>query len=150
MIHRLILICFIIFSGSLHAAEVIREFDSPEQERRYQVLIDELRCLVCQNQNLADSNADLAQDLRNRTYKMIRQGRSDDEILDYMVARYGDFVLYKPPVKAATLLLWYGPIVILLAALFMFWRSSRRKSDVSLAALSDSQRRKVKQQLLDD
>ena len=146
---RLVLICFLVYAGAIGAAEVLLKFDSLEQETRYHELIDELRCLVCQNQNLADSNADLAQDLRDRTYKMIRQGDSDDEIIDYMVERYGEFVLYKPPVKTSTLLLWYGPIVILIIAIFFLWRNSRRKSDTSIAALSEAQRRKVKR-LLDD
>ena len=96
-----------------HAAIETHTFDTPAQEQRYKHLIDELRCLVCQNQNLADSDAELAQDLRRKTYEMVRAGKSDQEILDYMVQRYGDFVLYRPPLKGTTLALWVGPFLIL-------------------------------------
>jgi cytochrome c-type biogenesis protein CcmH len=88
----------------------------PVLEKRVMRLATELRCLVCQNQSLADSNADLAIDLKNQVREMVAAGRSDDEIRDYMVARYGDFVLYKPPFRAATLMLWVGPFLILAAA----------------------------------
>ena len=76
-------------------------------------LAAELRCLVCQNQTLADSNAPLAEDLRNQVREKMRRGASDSEIVDYMVARYGDFVLYRPPLKLTTLLLWFGPLLLL-------------------------------------
>lgn len=94
------------------AAVEPRVFDSPEQEARFDRLIEELRCLVCQNQNLADSDADLAQDLRRETYEMLRAGKTDEEILTFMVERYGDFVLYRPPVKSTTFLLWFGPFLL--------------------------------------
>ena len=84
-------------------------FDTAEQEEAYNKLIFELRCLVCQNQNLADSNAELAQDLRREVYKMISSGQSENEVVDFMVARYGDFVLYRPPMNTSTALLWVGP-----------------------------------------
>jgi len=90
------------------------EFDSPEQEARYDRLVNELRCLVCQNQTIADSNADLAKDLRRQTLEMLRQGKSDDEIVKFMTDRYGDFVLYRPPVKPTTWLLWGAPMILLL------------------------------------
>ena len=89
-----------------------RAFDRPEQEARYRALIAELRCLVCQNQTLAESDAELARDLRDQTYEMIQAGRSDDEIVEFMVGRYGDFVLYRPPVTVTTALLWFGPAVL--------------------------------------
>lgn len=91
--------------------------DDPVAEKRLVKLSEELRCLVCQNQNIADSNAELAQDLRREIRTMIQAGKSDKEIVDFMVARYGDFVLYRPPVKATTLLLWAGPLVFMLAGL---------------------------------
>jgi len=84
-------------------------FDDPDKEARYRVLIAELRCLVCQNQNLADSNAELAQDLRRQTYEMVQKGSSSEEVITYMVQRYGDFVLYRPPFRPSTALLWAGP-----------------------------------------
>ncbi len=91
----------------------------PVAEKRLQGLSEELRCLVCQNQNIADSNAELAQDLRREIRGMIKAGKSDKEIVDFMVARYGDFVLYRPPVKGITLLLWGGPIVLMLLGLLV-------------------------------
>jgi cytochrome c-type biogenesis protein CcmH len=81
-------------------------------------LSEKLRCLVCQNQTIADSNAELAQDLRRQIHEQIAAGKSDDQIVDYMVARYGDFVLYQPPVKATTMLLWAGPALLLLLGVF--------------------------------
>lgn len=104
-----------------------REFESEEQLARYKTLVYELRCLVCQNQNLADSDADLAADLRREVYRMIREGKSNDQIIDFMVARYGDFVLYRPPLKAKTLLLWTGPFVLGIGALFALLVQLRRR-----------------------
>ena len=93
--------------------------NDPVAEKRLQGLSEELRCLVCQNQNIADSNAELAQDLRREIRGMIKAGKSDKEIIDFMVARYGDFVLYRPPVKGITLLLWGGPIALMLLGLLV-------------------------------
>lgn len=89
------------------------EFDSPEQRERFKRLTQELRCMVCQNESLADSDADLAQDMREQVLAMMRAGRSDEEIRGYLVERYGDFVLYQPPLKPATWLLWFGPLLLL-------------------------------------
>jgi cytochrome c-type biogenesis protein CcmH len=90
------------------------EFDTPAQEEEYQTLIRELRCTVCQNQSLVDSNAGLARDLRRNIYQMIREGHGQGEITEFMVSRYGDFVLYRPPVQPNTYLLWFGPFLFLL------------------------------------
>ncbi len=106
-----------------------REFRSPAEEARYKQLIDELRCLVCQNQNIADSDADLARDLRDRVHRMVNDGKSEREIVDFMVARYGDFVLYRPPFKATTVALWVGPFVLGIAALVVLIR--RLRSDLA-------------------
>ena len=108
------------------AAVETYQFSDAEDEIRYQKMIAELRCLVCQNQNLADSNAELAQDLRAKTFEMINAGASNNEIAEFMVARYGDFVLYRPPLKGQTLLLWIGPFGILLIALIVFFITIRR------------------------
>jgi len=99
----------------------------PAVEARLRVLGEELRCLVCQNQTLADSSAPLAQDLRNEIRQMIAQGRSDDEIREYLVQRYGDFVLYRPPWKPTTLLLWLGPFLLLVLGAFVFVRIVRAR-----------------------
>jgi len=95
------------------AAIESRQLNSPEQQAVYESLTNELRCLVCQNQTIADSNAELATDLRRQVYEMLEQGRSRDEIVRFMTERYGDFVLYNPPLKAKTLLLWWGPPLFL-------------------------------------
>ena len=109
----LLSVLFVLSSLGVYAGVVEpRGFDDPAHETRYKRLIAELRCLVCQNQNLADSNAELAKDLRNETYSMIKAGKTDEEIVTFMVNRYGDFVLYRPPVKSTTFLLWFGPLIL--------------------------------------
>jgi cytochrome c-type biogenesis protein CcmH len=103
---------------------------TPEQRARYQHLAEELRCLVCQNQTLADSNAELAGDLRRQVETMIVAGRSDDEIKGFLVDRYGDFVLYRPPVQGNTWLLWVGPFALLIVGALAWWRIQRRSPPV--------------------
>ena len=107
------------------AAEVANA--DPKTEARLKALAEELRCLVCQNQTIADSNAPLALDLRNQIRAQIALGRSDGEIRDYMVQRYGDFVLYRPPFKATTLILWLGPLLLVLAGAGAFAVVVRRR-----------------------
>ena len=113
---------------SLAGLETLK-FANPHQETRYKKIIAELRCLVCQNQNLADSNADLAKDLRKKTYSMILAGQSDAQIIDFMVARYGDFVRYRPPFKPSTILLWISPALLLVLGLGILWRVTVRSRD---------------------
>lgn len=98
----------------------VHEFDSPSQRERYQQLTYELRCPKCQNQNLADSNSQISIDLRAEVVRLLKEGKTDTEIKQFMVERYGDFVLYKPPVQGNTFLLWWGPVVILGIALVAF------------------------------
>ncbi|NBS66774.1 MAG: cytochrome c-type biogenesis protein CcmH [Betaproteobacteria bacterium] len=100
-----------------------QETASPERLKR---LSEELRCLVCQNQTLADSNADLAVDLKRQIETLLAQGQSDNQIRDYMVARYGDFVLYRPPLQSNTLLLWIGPFAMLAGGGLLWWLIQRR------------------------
>ena len=100
----------------------------PALEARMQAVTAELRCLVCQNQTIADSNADLAVDLRNQVREMLRQGKSEREIIDYMTARYGDFVLYRPPVRSTKALLWFGPAVLLVGGVAVLVLVLRRRS----------------------
>ena len=115
------LLLFFLFSASIHAQE------DAVLERRVRALAHELRCLVCQNQTLADSNAPLALDLRNQIREQLKAGRSEREVVDFMVARYGDFVLYRPPFKAITVLLWLGPFLLLaLGAGILYRRIARR------------------------
>ena len=126
------------------------QFDSAEQEQRYHFLIDELRCLVCQNQNLADSNAELAQDLREQVYLMIKNDDSNETIINFMVSRYGDFVLYRPPLKPTTYMLWIGPFIIFLVALIIVVQFIRRRQQSQPADISQSDRDKIKKMLDDD
>ncbi|HEX7029159.1 MAG TPA: cytochrome c-type biogenesis protein [Gammaproteobacteria bacterium] len=116
----------VLFSAMSFAADV--RFDDPRQQARYENLINELRCLVCQNQTIADSNADLALDLRNKVAEQIAAGKTDAEIIGYLTARYGDFVLYRPPVQANTLLLWTGPLLLLAAGLVVLTFTLRRRA----------------------
>ena len=99
------------------AIDTGRAFEDPEQQARYELLIKDLRCLVCQNQSIADSNATLASDLRREVREMMIAGQSDEQIRDFMTARYGDFVLYRPPVSPRTWLLWSAPVLLLLGGL---------------------------------
>lgn len=130
MRYVLILLAGLLFAVSASAAVEVHSFDTPREQERYRKLIEELRCLVCQNQNLAESDADLAKDLRQEVYEKIEAGQSDQEIVDFMVARYGDFVLYRPPFKATTALLWVGPFLILgggIVGLLVYVRRRRRQ-----------------------
>jgi cytochrome c-type biogenesis protein CcmH len=117
-----------IFMSSPHAEDIPLEFSDPAQEERFKDLVEEIRCLVCQNQSLADSRAELAQDLRQEIYRMVIAGDSNEDIVNYLVARYGDFVLYRPPLKPTTYLLWLGPVIFLVfAALFAITTIRKKK-----------------------
>jgi cytochrome c-type biogenesis protein CcmH len=108
--------------------EAVPEAADPALEARMTHITSELRCLVCQNQTIADSNADLAADLRRQTRELLKQGKTDREIVDYMTARYGDFVLYRPPLRATTALLWFGPAAMLLGGAVVLVVVLRRRS----------------------
>jgi cytochrome c-type biogenesis protein CcmH len=114
MIKTGVFILFLVLNLSAIAADDPVEFKNPELQKRYYALIEEIRCLVCQNQSLADSHADLAQDLRNEIYSKVLAGEQDDQIVSFLVERYGDFVLYRPPLTKNTWLLWFGPFVFML------------------------------------
>ena len=141
-------IAALLICVSANSAQEMLEFDTSEQQDRYRALIDELRCMVCQNQNVADSNASLATDLRERTFSMIKSGATDEQILKFMTDRYGDFVLYRPPFKLSTAFLWLAPVVFLILAFAAYWSYSRKRREAS-GALSRDQRIQVKR-LLDD
>lgn len=113
----------------------------PVLEARVMLIAEELRCLVCQNETIADSRADLAVDLRRQVREQIAAGRSDTEIINFMTDRYGNFVLYKPPLQATTIVLWFGPFLLLAAGVFVAWRVVRaRRNAPAPAPLSDEQR----------
>ncbi len=123
-------ICLLLVWGSVSFARIDTfVFDTPQDEQRFKKLSAELRCLVCQNQNLADSNAELAMDLRREVYNMIKAGKSDTDIIDFMVERYGDFVLYRPPVKPVTYMLWIGPLILFVIGAVVLIMFVRRRSD---------------------
>ena len=127
---RLILLLVLLAGSPAMAAIETYEFDTHEQEALFKKMTVELRCLVCQNQNLADSNAELAVDLREKTYEMVKAGKSEADIIEYMVDRYGDFVLYRPPVKSSTLFLWLGPLLFLAIAIIVAIRFIRSRQAV--------------------
>jgi cytochrome c-type biogenesis protein CcmH len=136
----LLLLAACLLMHAAFAGEAPALADDPALETRVQRLAEELRCLVCQNQTIADSHAGLAIDLKNQIREQLRAGRSDAEILDYMVERYGDFVLYRPPVKATTLLLWAGPFLLLAAgALVTVVAVRRRKPRVDACEFTGAQ-----------
>ena len=117
-----------MLSISAFAAIDVYDFDSPQQEAQYRGLIEELRCPKCQNQNLAASDAPIAQDLKQKTFDMVKDGRSDAEIRDYMQERYGDFISYKPPVRPSTWILWFFPPLLLIVLIIgWFWQTKRRQ-----------------------
>jgi cytochrome c-type biogenesis protein CcmH len=118
-------------------------------EKRVTAVSEELRCLVCQNQNIADSHAELAIDLKNQVREKLQQGMSERQVLDYMVHRYGDFVLYRPPVKAATWLLWFGPFLLLSAGVIMLLLILKRRRPQAqiISELSASDMRRAAQLL---
>ena len=125
----LIIAClFSMLSISAYAAIDVYDFDSVQQEAQYRGLIEELRCPKCQNQNLAGSDAPIAQDLKQKTYDLIKDGRSDGEIRAYMQERYGDFITYKPPVRPSTWILWFFPPLLLITLIVgWFWQSRRHQ-----------------------
>jgi cytochrome c-type biogenesis protein CcmH len=131
----------VAFAATTAAKEAAPAAADPVLERRATDLAGVLRCLVCQNQTIADSNAELAVDLRQQIREQLQAGKTNDQIIDYMVARYGDFVLYRPPFKATTVLLWAGPFVLLVLALAVFVRTLvRRRRQLAEATLSDQER----------
>ncbi len=136
----------LVVAGSARAGIEVRNFPDKATEQRYEKLTHELRCLVCQNETIAASNADLAKDLRQEIYEQIQAGQSDKQIIDFMVARYGDFVLYKPPFKPETILLWLGPFLMLatgLVILFVVIRRHGGASPVAVAADELDRARKI-------
>ena len=126
------------------------QLPDPAQQKTYERIISELRCLVCQNQTIADSNAELAADLRRQVFEMLQQGKSKDDIIQFMTARYGDFVLYNPPFKAKTGLLWLGPVVFLIIGIAMISFFLHRKKHRTSIALDKDKLAKVRHLLVDN
>ena len=144
LIKHLILVLLLVASSNSFARVAAYEFQTEEQQAAYNDLVQELRCLVCQNQNIADSNAELAQDLKRKTYEMVVSGKSKQEVADYMTQRYGDFVLYRPPVTQTTLFLWVGPFIILFIGVFILIRVIRgRKQTLESVTLTEEEKAKA-------
>jgi len=126
-------------------------FETEAQAQRYQRLVRELRCTVCQNQNLIESSAPLAADLRRQVAQMIREGQSDEQIVAYLVVRYGDFVLFRPPLQASTYLLWFGPGLLLVLGLGVLgWKLWQRRARTAPVPLSDDEYACLRRLLDDD
>jgi cytochrome c-type biogenesis protein CcmH len=132
------LLCWLLWAPAVWSGEAVPLAEDPQVEARMVSIAEELRCLVCQNESLASSHAELAEDLRREVRKLIRENKSDAEIKNYLVERYGDFVLYRPQIKPLTWPLWFGPFCLLLFALWGLWRYLRlRKSALQQHATAD-------------
>ena len=138
----------VLMSAPAFANEATPLAEDPVVEKRLIAISEELRCLVCQNESLAGSRADLANDLRREIRTLIRENKSDAEIMDFMVNRYGDFVRYRPPVKPVTWLLWFGPFLLLLGALWGMYRMVRSTQREAIAPTLDPAQRERAQALL--
>jgi cytochrome c-type biogenesis protein CcmH len=140
---RILLTLCLFWATSAYAVIETYQFDSAEMRERYHVFVKELRCPKCQNQNLEDSNAGVAADLRREVHRLLHEGYSDDEIYDYMVARYGEFVLYRPRTSGVTLYLWLAPAVLLalaIAVVALIVKRSRKQIDDTVVASDDQER----------
>lgn len=140
----------IVASTASYAGEAVPLAEDPVVEQRLIAISEELRCLVCQNESLAGSRADLALDLRREIRTLIKAGKTDAEIMDFMVSRYGDFVRYRPPVKPITWMLWFGPFLLLIGALVGLARMVRRSQSSAAAPALDPAQREKAQALLQD
>ena len=146
-LQTIFLTTYLLLTAPVQAGLEVFDFTTGVDETRYKSLISELRCLVCQNQSLADSDADLAHDLRKEVYELMDQGQSDKQIVDFLVQRYGDFVLYNPPVKPATYLIWFGPFALLLIGLFVLLRTLRQHRQDKPAEFSADEKARLEELL---
>ena len=144
----LVLIAIVLVFASVSLAKEAQPAEDAQIEQRMKALTEQLRCLVCQNETLADSRADLAEDLRREIRKEIKDGKSDQEIIAFLTQRYGDFILYNPPVKSTTYLLWFGPFVVLLAGIAVLYRYlGLRKKMISDRPLTTAERKQAEELL---
>lgn len=140
----IVLILLLNFTSYSSAGVEYHEFANTDQQETYETLIKELRCLVCQNQTIADSNAELAADLRRQVYEMVQQGKTRKDIVNFLTDRYGDFVLYNPPFKLKTGLLWLGPLLFILIGLLTIFLLIRKKKSLEPVELNAEQREKIR------
>jgi cytochrome c-type biogenesis protein CcmH len=145
---HLFIVLMLTVSSNVFAVDIY-QLPDPEQQKTYETLISQLRCLVCQNQTIADSNAELAADLRRQVFEMLQQGKSKEDIIQFMTDRYGDFVLYKPPFKGKTSLLWVGPVVFLITGFAVVFWFIQRKKKAEKTVLDVGEREKIRH-LLED
>ena len=143
MLRLLALLLLALATAAAPAKEAAPAAQDPVLEKRVMALAEELRCLVCQNQTLADSNAPLAEDLRSQIRERMREGNSDAQVVDYLVARYGDFVLYRPPLKATTILLWFGPLLLLASGFAVLLRRVLRRRSLEVAEMTAADRKRA-------
>lgn len=143
------------YTGLVHASVIdTYQFSTVEQEQQYRELTAQLRCPKCQNNNIADSNAIIAEDMRQKVYELMQQGYNKQQVVDYMVTRYGNFVTYDPPLTASTLILWLGPLLVLLGGAFIIFRqTAKRRTDKALVTsavvVSEEQQQRL-QRLLEE
>ena len=140
-----VLLCVLgslLISVNSQAAIDTFEFENVQQEKIFHELTKLLRCPKCQNQNIADSNAELAKDLRNKTYELVKQGQTKDQVVEYMVARFGNFVRYDPPVTPATIFLWLGPLLFIIFGLLILFRQIK-KQHLKTTHLDDEEQQKL-------
>lgn len=139
----------VLGSSAALASDDALTFQSKEQEAVYRQLTAELRCPKCQNQNIADSHAVVAVDMRNKTYQLLQQGKSHDEVVDYMKQRYGDFVYYQPPVRASTIWLWLLPVLLVVVLALVAWRRTRPQTQQEMADQADATTAQTLQAMID-
>jgi len=125
-------------------------FENKEEEQAFRELSAKIRCLVCQNQSLADSDAELANDLRREVYALWKEKKSEEEIVDFLVSRYGDFVLYDPPFKPSTYILWFGPFILLIIGAYVLSRALKSKTEDEEAELTEDEQQRLKSLLGDN
>ena len=145
MAYKIACLCLLLFFVTTSSAEIAGfPFESEAQEQRFRELSSELRCLVCQNQSLADSNAGLAQDLRSELYEQVLTGNSNNQIISFMTERYGDFILYKPRFATKTLLLWLAPILLFIVGIFCLIRFSKFRNQGQQTQVSEEDLQKIR------
>jgi cytochrome c-type biogenesis protein CcmH len=152
---RYFIFCCLLVAPLVHAVVETYEFDNEAQRQRYQQFVAELRCPKCQNQNLAGSDSPIAEDLRRELYRLLQEGHDDQQIIEYMVNRYGEFILYRPRFNAETALLWLAPLIFLVAGALVVARIFRRQQGALTlerdpTALSDSEQQQLQQLLTAD
>ena len=130
-----------LFSPSANSAIDTFEFDTTEQEQTFHDLTKQLRCPKCQNQNISDSNAQLAKDLRNKTYELVKEGKNEEQVIEYMVARFGNFVRYDPPMTPATIFLWLGPLLFVLIGFYFLYVQIKRQKQQNAHLDPDEEKR---------